>query len=256
MNIDDIKEIEIPKDCCLVTKIFEEQLRLREKYAPIEKKNGFPFPIPPFRIDDRFVQAHIKDLFWRATEEISEAMEDVLRNEYQLPRDWQRRWECDSEIYFPRNWDHASEIRHFFEELADALHFIVEASIVGQFSPLRALKSHWIWSGGQCITGEEPLWGHSPLIPLIPPKTIPTNELVEGCANLVFSMGLAANTLKNKPWKVSHMITDSTKFSNQMTEVWAFFGTLWFELGANLNFIYSLYMRKNAVNQFRQRSKY
>ena len=75
-------------------------------------------------------------------------------------------------------------------------------------------------------------------------------------ANVVFSMGLAANVLKNKPWKQTHMPTDVEKFKNKFIKVWADFGVLWQELQCSLEDVYVLYVKKHDVNKWRQETLY
>lgn len=86
-----------------ITDIFNKQRELMEKYEHIEADNGFrqPFAIP-VDINFNHDQARLKDFAWRITEEMAEAIEQLLSG----------------------NWDAARE------ELADVLHFMSELTIL------------------------------------------------------------------------------------------------------------------------------
>jgi len=222
MNIDDVAmdSIVMPKTT-VVAAIFEHQHDLTMKYKDIEKKNGANFPVPPWNIDDKFVQWRLKDLFWRVTEELAEALDG---GGFRGMANWEKRWNDDADV------------RHFFEELADALHFLVEASLVGGLEPVD-IQEYWeadIDAGGSTSS----------------------SDIQKSCADIVWAIGLAANCLKNKPWKLTQMPTDKPAFNRHMMDAWCEFIDLWEGLGCSQEFVYKLYFRKNAVNQFRQRSNY
>lgn len=83
--------------------IFNKQLELMEKYHPIEQANGLLHTtMIPVNLDDRFGQAQLKDLAWRFTEELGEAMDEFLEDKMALLR----------------------------EELSDCLHFLAEFTIL------------------------------------------------------------------------------------------------------------------------------
>ena len=111
---------------------------------------------------------------------------------------------------------------HYLEELTDALHFMTEMTLI-------------------CGIKEDILF--EPLIP--------ENEF-----EIVYYLGLMCNCLKNKPWKQTQMLTDRPKFETYLI---AAFRRLWGAFKMN-NItdadIYSLYFKKNIVNNFRIRSKY
>ena len=76
------------------------------------------------------------------------------------------------------------------------------------------------------------------------------------CGDFVWAMGLAANMLKNKPWKQTHMETDTKRFGNQLRVCWSRYCDIIGYLGMTWPEFYVLYARKYAVNQFRQQSQY
>lgn len=81
--------------------IFAKQHQLAEKYIPVEDKNGLRWTTDyPVAIDSGKGQSQLKDMAWRAIEEVAESMEALF-----ITKD---------------SRDHSNE------ELADGLHFITE----------------------------------------------------------------------------------------------------------------------------------
>jgi dimeric dUTPase (all-alpha-NTP-PPase superfamily) len=108
--------VEIPEGDMLQT-IFDGQLELIAKYHDIEESRG-ALVIDPLNfglIDSRFVQWRIKDLAFRMVEELTEAT-NTLKN-----KPWKQ-----SEV--------TTDKVHFYEELADALHFFIELCITAGLS--------------------------------------------------------------------------------------------------------------------------
>ena len=96
----------------LLATIFEGQRVLMYKYHSIEEANGCIVVDEDLwgEIDDRNVQMRIKDLNARSIEELMEAM-NCFKN---------KPW---------KNSFVATDRDHFYEELADALHFFIELCI-------------------------------------------------------------------------------------------------------------------------------
>lgn len=223
MNIDDVAKdsIVIPQGS-LFDAMFKHQHGLAIRYEPIERRNGFWHPgttLP--HIDDAKLQHFLKDMFWRTTEELAEAYEclDSIDSEWRSA------------------WDEHADVRHFFEELADSLHFLIEATVYSQIS-FASIDPLWVDAQRTQAT----VRGHS----LVPSHM----------QSIIMRMGLAANCLKNKPWKETQMPTDVGLFRKKLIEAWEPMCQMWSDLGCTLDEVYVLYMRKNAVNLFRQRTKY
>ena len=66
----------------------------------------------------------------------------------------------------------------------------------------------------------------------------------------------ASHTLKNSPWKVSHVLTDEDHFYEELSDAWHFFLELLITVGIDAEDLYRIYYKKAEVNSFRQRSKY
>lgn len=110
----------------MLATIFAGQRQLMEKYDGIERRNGAIVVEPEFfgEVDDRKVQMRLKDLAWRVTEELSEAT-NTLKN---------KPWK-DTFV--------ATDVPHFQEEVADALHFFVEFLITAGFTPEAIFKMYF-----------------------------------------------------------------------------------------------------------------
>jgi hypothetical protein len=225
MNIDDVTALEIPEGS-IMEAMYDHQMSLMEKYDEIETRNGFEVPKKPWHPDDPKVQARLKDLFWRFTEELAESMEHI--HEIELYGNWTERWSEDAKL------------RHLFEEMADALHFLIEASIMGGIE--------WSDIKGWDDRSREGIY--------YPDADINPICIRDQIAKVVIQLGLAANTLKNKPWKSTHMETDKKRFKKFMLSTWMRFIELWHMFGCDLTQIWQLYSRKKQVNEFRQGSNY
>lgn len=110
MNINDIIA-ELPEVPDKLEALFEYQLKLMEKYFDIEERNRLlQTRDVPVNLDDPAGQARLKDIAWRITEELGEAM-NCLKN-----KPWKQT-------------PVPTDIDHYYEELADFLHFTVELFI-------------------------------------------------------------------------------------------------------------------------------
>jgi len=214
MNINDVtEEIEVPKSFEEIWQaIFAKQKTLADKYADIEGMGNL-LETTKTNIDTAKGQKWIKDFAWRVTEELTEAFEALEFSEKQAE---------EPEIM-------EQYMEHFKEELADALHFLVELSIIAGYN-------HDI------VTRQI----SKPIQFMLEPDAWP----------VVYQMGLMCNCLKNKPWKQTQMLTDRPKFESYLEEVWTQMMRLLLISMDNYEQVYLYYFKKNKVNQFRQRSKY
>lgn len=195
MNINDINDdIKVPKNIWL--SIFKHQMKLAQKYSEIEGMGDLLETLDN-NINTIKGQKWIKDFAWRVTEELAEAQEA-----YDIGHD-----------------------DHFHEELIDALHFLVELTIISGHVNYKPQVQKY-------IKYESNLW------------------------DVVYELGLMCNCLKNKPWKQSHMLTDKAKFTMHLNRAWVNFITTLYALNLKDEDIFKIYFKKNRVNQFRIRSKY
>jgi len=207
MNITDVtEEFKIPESNYQKLKdIFERQEVLMHKYHDIESRNGFHIGDGfPLNLDNKHDQYRLKDFAWRIVEEVGEALEAFEKQ----------------------------DIVHYYEELIDGLHFLVELCILSGINH----------DNLKLVESEEYLYrGHKLEIVL---------------AKFIRYLGTTMNHLKNKPWKNTHMITDSDSFKIELQEAWRWYNILMVKSGLKLDDIYLIYFKKSEVNKFRQRSNY
>lgn len=116
VNILDFSDVKVPEGD-LLEGIFEAQKGLIATYHDIEKSRGALVIDPKDwgTLDHRFTQWRIKDLAYRTVEELSEATNCLKA------KPWKQ-----SEV--------PTDINHYYEELADALHFFVELLLTSGLS--------------------------------------------------------------------------------------------------------------------------
>lgn len=66
----------------------------------------------------------------------------------------------------------------------------------------------------------------------------------------------ASHTLKNSPWKQSHVLTDVDHFYEEIADAFHFFIEFCISAGMTAEDLYSIYFKKSEVNRFRQKSEY
>jgi hypothetical protein len=237
VNVHDFADIKLPAGDMLEL-IFNHQRDLMDKYHAIEETNVghaipsqcYPFnpPTPPtwffagaLDINDRASQLRMKDFAWRITEELTEAT-------LALGEDDETHYLEDDET-------------HYLEELIDALHFSVELLILCGIEPeeLAANIDGDIFESA--FRESRPAWISKPLA--LAYKTVE-------------KLGEAMNRLKLKPWKTTAMLTDEQAFHVSLTEFFAALIDLLKASGFTARSATVMYLQKNAVNQFRQRSNY
>jgi len=252
MNINNIEAgtAEIPAKIALLPTIFKAQEQLLLKYKEIE---GIPDWPMPFQSKDS--QIWFKDFLWRTTEELSEAIEAI--------RDVDSLYTLDS-IY--------AHVSHFYEEIADAIHFFVDLMILTEVNYINEDYRDCLVSAednangippgviGLCYFKNGPWQTDKGDLNLTQDEGISLEEeigdLVFQCANLQYTLGLIGNVLKNKRWKQTEVMSDYGKFS----ELARFFLESLFDMlmstGLNAEDVYLLYNAKRKVNQWRQNSNY
>jgi len=218
VNINDVKleDLHLGRGDKL-DQIFQRQFELMQKYHGIEEANGLLVsPDVPVNLHDSKGQFRLKDFAWRITEELGEALEAFEK--------------------------HPGIREHYDEEIADALHFLVEFTILAgvtverfdsEYDKLDILfDENWVATSRQ----------HS--------------SLYRDMGRTVGALAVACNCLKNKPWKNTQMMTDVDYFTKKVLEVWDRFAELCQRSGLNSAKMFDLYFRKSEVNKFRQRSNY
>lgn len=229
VNVNDVIVEDMGEVDCRLSAIFQKQAELIEKYHPIEEKSGLRHTVDvPINIHDPKGQAQLKDYAWRFIEELGEALEAFNLH--------------------PGNPEHCDE------ELMDALHFLVEFTIHAGYTPQELIDGNHedLLDALYDKADEEINNGKGPQFFNV--RDYPTLLLRSGM--VLEEMAKTCNTLKNKPWKQSHMLTDTNKFGDCLKATWAAFIALCYVAEIHSQYLFELYLSKNAVNKFRQRSNY
>lgn len=114
VNIKDIVSPDQDEDVIddRLSKIFDRQRELMEKYHEIEKKNELlTTELVPVDLNSAKGQQRLKDFAWRITEELGEAM-NCLKN---------KPWKQTHML---------TDVDHYVEELIDGFHFYIELLIL------------------------------------------------------------------------------------------------------------------------------
>jgi hypothetical protein len=259
MDIRDFKE-EVIYPRCGLTEIFKLQKVLIDHYVSIEG-----LPQYPIDINTRYSQKLIKDFEGRVIEELGEAWES-----YEIMMDLKDKGLPNASLI--------PHLQNFNEEVADAMHFWAELVI---FCGLENnLLNRWLPPSSSDSLSNYLLAGEFTLDfelhkPLPSYKVIPDDELVDeflrGGRKLgtsikrvlkellwdtVYHLQISRNTLKNKPWKQTEMMTDESLFESELMKATISMFQFFYFAGFSKESLYTIYFKKNLVNQFRIGSKY
>lgn len=229
--------------------IFKKQKKLMDKYHQIEKDNGLlQTEEVPVDLHSKFGQARLKDFAWRITEELGEALEA-----FRIHKD----------------------PKHCNEEIADALHFLTEMTILADVSPAQIVNYEDANDYDKMVAIYREVfnyrkWRHDNTSNLYLSPTFTSPELTDddiketrvlriltyGVGRVIEALGVACNFLKNKPWKQSEMITDVGRFKKQMIIVWHRFIELCILADIYDRELTYLYFGKSEVNDWRIETDY
>lgn len=263
--------------------IFKLQLTLVNEYIRIER-----MPQYPLKLDIKADQVIIKDLIARIVEELGEAYESFLI----LQSIFNKFIPANPGLHFnlpagllPDTFEHA--LYNFNEELSDALHFYMELLIFTGIYDSRdmehILKNKGYTSpfpGTPDIPGLLIMSRHFLLkIKALYPKAsglkivAPISDEFCRCGSfsiqkdtdaavmhlswlVTYYLQLARNSLKNKPWKQTGMITDHKNYYSNLYDGFIVLFGLFQYFGMTEQDVYTLYYKKNQINHFRIKSKY
>lgn len=288
MDARDITE-KVPevKDGRYLEKIYELQKELIDHYVKIEG-------LPPYPIDvnTKKSQVIIKDFVGRVIEELAEGYESMLLID-EL---------CTKSLYWSYNYDDEdlnqciNHLQNVSEEMADAMHFMVELLIYVNIQPediyayiKKEIGKENYESLDTDITGNVLKfamgYGSTQLQDDITPvscldllKLDTSHAISEEDENLyraardynhvrymemksclwevAYHLNIARNFLKNKPWKQSQMMTDEIRFQAEIVKGFIKMMGVFAILGLNPETLFYIYFKKNRANAFRIKSNY
>ncbi len=268
MDIRDIREqVEYPESYAF-NKVFELQKQLLDSYIGIES-----LPPYPINIHTKESQKLVKDFVGRIIEELGEGFESYL-----IMMDMFHSGVSEEKMI--------PHLQNFNEEISDAIHFWLELMIYSGFEMTKIIEwaGHYVES--KFIRGRDilELWldmaGYK-VSQEVAHKKIPcrwvikdhmlNDEFLRGGRQLgnnrkdimkqylwdiTYHLQIARNTLKNKPWKQTEMMTDKNQYEESMREATMALFKFFFFTGFTKESLYVIYYKKNKVNQFRIKSKY
>lgn len=268
MDIRDIKEqVKYPGRSAF-DNILRLQMELLDNYIGIES-------LPPYPIDINTKESQIlvKDFTGRIIEELGEGFESYL-----IMMDMFHRGIPEEEM--------TPHLQNFNEEISDAIHFWLELMVYSDFGMGKILEWANVYVESTLIKGHDPLdvWlriGGAFVEQEVANQKIPCrwvikdhmleDEFLRGGRQLgknrmdimkqylwdvTYHLQIARNTLKNKPWKQTEMMTDTTQYEESMRETMLALFKFLFFAGFTKESLYVIYYKKNKVNQFRIKSKY
>jgi hypothetical protein len=262
MDIRDVLPVEeAPKDSTIET-IFNKQEELLSAYLNIEKLEPWPYDL-----NSPSHQIILKDFIARVVEELGEGYES-----YEALVNLHINGQSENSNMIPL-------LFNFSEELADALHFLIETFIVcgitindireyiiNQAFPnlVNSHNTYKLLAGSSyLIKVSHPGIMHNLGDPIVDSilggKWVDKSQLRELAIlswEVTYKLQLARNSLKNKPWKQSHMGSDKPRFTRYLIESLKAFIVLTRAMGITEDGLFQLYSAKNQINQFRIRSKY
>lgn len=244
--------------------IFDLQEKLVEKYQEIEN-----FPMFPLDLDIRTNQILFKDFVARITEEIGEAYESAI---------YINQLGVDVSVDgFKRNQTHYY-ITNFNEEMADALHFMVEACLsinIGIEDLRKPIKQPTVNGVLYDLLHLNPQVRRG-VIQGVGTEILQTEDkeyslFIQGGRRMypdylkdlafyswlvTYRLQIVRNTLKNKPWKQTEMVSDKNVLKMEMINAFCALMDLFRFCGMTAKSITDIYWRKNQINLFRIQSKY
>lgn len=269
MDIRDIKEKVNYPGVIAFEKIFQLQKDLLHMYIGIE--DGLPqYPI---ELNTKPSQVLIKDFTGRIVEELGEGFESYLT----MMNMFHQGVEENEMIPYLQN---------FNEEISDALHFWLELMVYSNYEISSIIEWAEYYADKTFVRGRDILdiWfriGGTFVEQEVSNKKIPCrwvikdhmldDEFLRGGRQLgqnrmdimkqylwdiTYNLQIVRNTLKNKPWKQTEMMTDVIQYEEYMKRTTlSLFKFLYFT-GFTKESLYLIYYKKNKVNQFRIKSKY
>lgn len=142
-------------------------------------------------------------------------------------------WQIVEELTEAMEAKDKNEKDHVLEELIDAFNFMLEL--------------YQLYGGAPDFA-----WGHTYGFR----KDIADENFEENILELIKTIGLAANCLKNREWRQSQYMVDLVVFEERLWNIWAMFAMLFGSIGVPEDKVRELWSLKYQVNLFRIKSKY
>lgn len=284
MDIRDIKqEPPVVENEKYLEKIYELQKGLLDHYIKIEG-------LPPYPIDvnTKKSQVILKDFTGRVIEELAEGYESHLEVVKIMDSVGENLNLLSQEKYDMM----ISHLQNLNEEQADAMHFMVELLIYANIQPedihswlekkakeynvylpkdntdiihiamyLGSVQSREDYcTDNPCHPYFLPFESSPEVLNYIPGGREYNREEVlnmrKSLWDITYTLNIARNCLKNKPWKQSGVMTNEILYQSLLVEAFVYMMGYYARLGMSSYDIYYLYFKKNCINKFRIQSLY
>ena len=288
MDARDITEaVPVVPDGRYLERIYELQKELIDHYVKIEG-------LPPYPIDvnTKKSQVIIKDFVGRVIEELAEGYESMLLIAQLSDKNmsWMYKY---SSIEFDQCINHLQNVS---EEMADAMHFMVELLIFVNIQPEDILGYIKKETGDRFEALFQNVGNYQNVIALamdygaaLLSHTMDINkvgidlltvestegltdiqlyqaahiysrsfyvEFKEALWDVTYHLNIARNFLKNKPWKQSQMMTDELRFQAEIVKGFIKMMGAFALIDITPENLFHIYFKKNRANAFRIRSNY
>lgn len=142
-------------------------------------------------------------------------------------------WQIVEELTEAMEAKDKNEKDHVLEELIDAFNFMLE------LYKLYGIPPSFAWC---------PTYGFT--------EDVADENFEENILELIKTIGLAANCLKNREWRQSQYMVDLVVFEERLWDIWTMFSVLFGSIGVAEEKVRELWSLKYQVNLFRIKSKY
>ena len=203
-----------------LVQIFLRQRELMETYEGIEALNDLLLTSEvPVNLHDPKGQARLRSFAWYFVEEMAEAYDSAM----------------------VRGWSDPKTR----EEVADAMHFLVEWLILGGIWPSRI----------QDFLPPQ-MRDNDILDSLFRVGALSVPSIEENFTMAIARVGLACHALKNKPWKKSKTPTDIEDFQRKAVDALKSFIAFCTMIDMTAEELFNLYFHKSEINKERQAGDY
>lgn len=288
MDARDIKDpVPVVSDGRYLEKIYELQKELIDHYVKIEG-------LPPYPIDvnTKKSQVIIKDFVGRVVEELAEGYESMVLIDQLSTKNLSWSFNYNS-IEFGQCLNHLQNVS---EEMADAMHFMVELLIFVNIQPEDILNYIAKETGDKFDNLFRNVGNYNNVIDIamkygcalfireldINVKGVNLLEVLdsddledielyqaahiynhyyyiqfkEALWDVTYHLNIARNFLKNKPWKQSQMMTDEVRFQAEIVRGFIKMMGAFALIDITPENLFHIYFKKNRANAFRIRSNY
>ena len=178
-------------------------------------------------------QKELKFAFEPDAKELFENFDiDVYEDQEQFKR---YCWRITEELCEANEALISGEWEHFLEEAIDGFNFLVELLLL------------YGWDSSDVESLPEDVEE---------PGRISVEDVQEDIFQVIYSLGITANLLKNRQWRQSQHLTDLFIFERRLMKTWANYNKLFRRCALDSDKITTLYDRKNKVNKFRINTNY